>query len=79
VPSGSGVGLGKGAGLRVGESIGAGVGGDGTVSGVRSGDVCGVGVGSRTFVDTAFVDTGNWLFGWAIRQQSRHRKRTDWL
>ena len=51
MPSGSGVGLG------VGESIGVGVGG---VSGVRSGDVCGVGVGSGTF-----VDTGNWLFGWA--------------
>ena len=54
MPSGSGVGLG------VSESIGVGVGGDKTVSGVRSGDVCGVGVGSGTF-----VDTGNWLFGWA--------------
>jgi hypothetical protein len=43
----------------VGESIGAGVGGDRTVSGVRSGDVSGVGVGSGSFVDTAFVDTGN--------------------
>ena len=45
VPSGSGVGLG-------GESIGAGVGDDKTVSGVRSGDVSGVGVGSGPFVDT---------------------------
>ena len=46
VPSGSGVGLG------VGESIGAGVGDDKTVFGVRSGDVSGVGVGSGPFVDT---------------------------
>jgi hypothetical protein len=43
VPSGSGV------GLRVRESIGAGGGSDRTVSGVRSGDVCGAGIGSRTF------------------------------
>ena len=46
VPSGSGVGIG------VGESIGAGVGDDKAVSGVRSGDVSGVGVGSGTFVNT---------------------------
>ena len=46
VPSGSGVGLG------VGESIGAGVRSDRTVSGVRSGDACAAGVGSATFVDT---------------------------
>ena len=50
VPSGSGVGLG------LGESIGAGVCSDRTVSGVRSGDACAAGVGSGTL-----IDTGNWL------------------
>jgi hypothetical protein len=52
VPSGSGVGLGEGAGLGERESIGAGVVGERTVSGVKDGDVCAVGVGSGTFADT---------------------------
>jgi hypothetical protein len=54
VPSESGVGL----GVRL--SIGAGVGSDRTVSGVRSGDACAAAVGSGTL-----VDTGNRPFGWA--------------
>lgn len=70
VPSGSGVGLG------VGESIGAGVRSDRTVSGVRSG----------TLARPASVN-GHWskleidrLAGRVrIRKQSRHTKRAEWL